>query len=76
MKTSLNIENALFRAAQREAQRQGKTLSDTITFWARVGYDFLKKGKHARRKQVKTLDLGGPSRLDLSSRKHWMDLLS
>ncbi|MBI1882595.1 MAG: hypothetical protein HYS08_00075 [Chlamydiae bacterium] len=75
MKTSLIIEDHLFRAAQREAQRQGKTLSETISFWARVGWESLKHQKKSPTRDVKPVDLGGPSRVNLKSSRDWIDFL-
>ncbi|MBI1869565.1 MAG: hypothetical protein HYS07_00050 [Chlamydiae bacterium] len=75
MKTSLIIEDRLFRAAQKEAHREGKTLSETISFWARVGWESLRRSKHHPRHPVKPVDLGGPSSINLKSRRDWMDLL-
>lgn len=76
MKTSLNLEDSLVKAAQKEIQKTGKSLSDTISHWARVGRDHLAKKKRASSpKKLKTVNLGGPSRVDLSSRRDWKDLL-
>ena len=36
MKTSLTIEDSLFKAAKKEADRLGKTVSEMISLWARV----------------------------------------
>lgn len=75
MKTSLVIEDNLFQAAQKEAQKKKKTLSEIISFWARVGRQFLAKQKKSKMKTIKAVDLGGPSLLDINSRRDWMDTL-
>lgn len=74
MKTSLNIDDRLFKAARREAQKSGKNLSETITAWARIGQQALKRRGRGGRK-LRTVNLGGPSSIDLSSRRDWMDSL-
>lgn len=74
MKTSLNIDDSLFFEAKKMAHKNKKTLSETLSHWALVGYATLKK---ERKKLVKltTADLGGSALIDLNSRKDWMDLL-
>ncbi len=74
MKTSLLIEDGLFRAAKKEAQKRKKTLSEIISFWARVGRQMLSKQK-TKFKALKAVDLGGPSSVDINSRRDWMDTL-
>lgn len=74
MKTSLVIDDSLFRAAQEEAHRTRKTLSETLSHWARVGWEALRKRKSPSRK-IKPLNLGGQARINLASRKAWMDEL-
>lgn len=75
MKTSLNLDDYLFKAAKKEMQKTGKTLSETISLWARLGLEHLLKQKPQSGKKLKTVDLGGPAMLDLSSRRDWRDLL-
>jgi hypothetical protein len=74
MKTSLIIEDSLFKAAKEEADRLGKTVSEMISLWARAGREIMRKPPR-RSSKLKTVDLGGPSRIDLSSRKEWMEEL-
>jgi len=74
MKTSLIIEDSLFKAAKREAEKMGKTISETISLWARVGRETLLKRKKIQT-SLKTVNLGGPAKIDLSSRRDWMDEL-
>ena len=75
MKTSLNIEGSLFQAAQKEAQKQGRTLSETISLWARIGRDTLVRKKRLTKQPFHPADLGGNARIDLASRRDWMDTL-
>lgn len=74
MKTSLVIEDSIFRAAQQEAQRSNKTLSETISYWARLGWEALRKRKPPSRK-IRPVNLGGKAKINLASRKAWMDEL-
>jgi len=76
MKTSLNIEDSLFKEAQKEAQKNRKTLSETISYWARIGRDTLRKSKKEGQRRLKSVDLGGAARVDLNSRRDWMDKLN
>lgn len=75
MKTSLNIEDSIFEAAQQEALKSHKTVSELISYWARVGREMLRKQLKARKKQLKPVNLGGPAQIDINSRRDWMDLL-
>ena len=75
MKTSLTIENSLFKAAQKESEKTGKTLSETISYWARVGRENLFKKKKKQAIKFKSVDLGGPASIDLNSRRDWIDSL-
>lgn len=72
MKTSLVIEDSLFRAAQQEAQRTHKTLSETISQWARAGWAVLRKRKTPSRK-IRPVNLGGKAGVNIANRKSWMD---
>lgn len=74
MKTSLIIEDSLYRAAKTEAERTGKTISQTISFWASAGRLALKGEKRKKKRVIPVLNLGEP-RLDLTSRRDWLDLL-
>lgn len=75
MKTSLNINDHIYKTAQREAQNQSSTISEIISFWAQVGLDFIKKQRARKKLVFKPVDLGGPAEIDLNSRRDWMDLL-
>ena len=76
MKTSLIIDDRLFREARKEAQKTGKTLSEMISHWARIGWETLRKSRSRPTKgEFKAVNLGGPSKIDLRSRRDWMDTL-
>jgi hypothetical protein len=74
MKTSLNIEDSLFEAAKKEAERTGKTLSETISTWAREGRRLVARQQRERR-PTPPVDLGGSATVDINSRRDWMDAL-
>lgn len=74
MKTSLVIEDRLFREAQKDSRAKGKTISETISHWARVGWETLKNTRKGS-KRLRSVDLGGPALVDLSSRRDWMETL-
>lgn len=76
MKTSLNIQDSLFKAAQEEAKKNKSTISELISTWARIGREALMKQKEKRTvRQLMSRDLGGKAFIDLSSRRDWMDAL-
>ena len=76
MKTSLVIEDSLFKAAQKEAQKTGATLSETISYWARLGREMLVKNKKNKSKRsFKPVNLGGSALVDINSRRDYLDLL-
>ncbi len=75
MKTSLIVDDSLFRDAKKEAEKEKKTLSEVLSHWARIGRDVLKKTKKAGQAPLKSIDLGGPAAVDLNSRRDWMDTL-
>lgn len=68
------IENSLFRLAKKEAWVKKTSLSEVISYWARMGREHLIKKKGGKRK-LKTVDLGGRAAMDINSRKEWIDLL-
>ena len=74
MKTSLNIDDALFKAAQNAAIRGNISVSQVISRWARTGFTQL-NSKKKKPSSLKTVDLGGSSLIDINSRRNWMDLL-
>lgn len=75
MKTSLNIEESLFKAAAEEAEKRDKTLSEMISYWARVGWKTLRAQEARRPTKIKPVHLGGPAIVDLNCRRDWMDNL-
>jgi hypothetical protein len=75
MKTSLNIEDSLYHLAKKEAASRGKTISEVISSWARIGMEYLSKKGKEKRPALKTVNLGSTSQIDLNSRRDWMDLL-
>ena len=78
MKTSLSIEDRLFKLAQQEAQKTRSTLSSVLSHWARVGLETINKKQKEQKQQspkFKPVDLGGPAQIDLRSRRDWMDSL-
>ncbi len=74
MKTSLVIDDRIFREAQRDSRAKGKTISETISHWARVGWETLRQAKKTNQ-PFKAADLGGPAQVDLTSRRDWIDSL-
>lgn len=74
MKTSLVLEDELFDSAKKEAQKTGKTISQIIGEWARAGKKMVKKQKVSF-VRFTPVNLGSPSKIDLSNRSHWMDEL-
>ena len=59
MKTSLNIDDSLYEDAKKTAQRTGRSISATISEWARIGRKLERQ--RARRKPVLApVDLGRP----------------
>jgi hypothetical protein len=74
MKTSLQLDDALFQAAVAEARRTGRTISETVSTWARLGQQ-AERAEADIRRPVPSLELGGPATVDLSSRRDWMDAL-
>jgi len=75
MKTSLNIDDSVFQAAQKMALQQRKTVSEIISLWAKLGWERLKTTKSRIKKSVTPVSLGGPSRVNLNSRQVWLDEL-
>lgn len=74
MKTSLIIDDKTFQEAKKEAAQTGKTVSEIISLWARVGREEWMKRKKEKGRDFKPLDLG-ELQIDLSNRKNWMEEL-
>lgn len=75
MKTSLNIDDFVFKSARKEALKQKTSVSEIISLWARLGLESLKKITKNKTSVFKPADLGGASTLDLTNRRDWMDTL-
>ena len=75
MKTSLVIDNYLFKEAQKSALQDQKTVSEVLSHWARVGLEMLRQKKNKKKSfSLKTVNLGKPA-VDINSRHEWMDAL-
>lgn len=75
MKTSLVIDDRVFEAAKKEADKSGRTISEIISNWAQMGREAWKQSqKNHKKREFKAKDLGAPQ-IDLSSRKDWMEEL-
>ncbi|MBI5139644.1 hypothetical protein HZA26_03495 [Candidatus Nomurabacteria bacterium] len=74
MKTSLLIDDKIFYEAKKQALQIGKTVSEIISLWARVGHEEWMKRKQKKRKEFKAVNLC-EQRVDLSNRKNWMEEL-
>jgi hypothetical protein len=75
MKTSLNIDDFVFKTARKEALKNKSTVGEVISLWARMGLESLKKNAKAKVPVFKPADLGGVARLDLHNRRDWLDAL-
>ncbi len=76
MKTSLVIDDALYQAAKKHAEKHGTTLSETISEWAKTGFQMLKQKKNDYQKKSFTpLDGGGPPYINIHNRNEWLDEL-
>jgi len=73
MKTSLIIDDQVFKEAKKEALKSGKTVSELISLWAQFGR-IIWKEKSTKSKSCKfeAIDLG-IMKMELSSRKNWME---
>lgn len=73
MKTSLIIDNRVYEDAKKESASTGQSLSEIINQWAVLGRDLWKTQKK-RDFTFKPINLG-KQKVDLSSRKDWMEAL-
>lgn len=73
MKTSLNIDDSVYEDAKRAAMRHGKTLSETISEWARLGRN-VERARKRRKPKLHSVDLG-PARVSFASRNTLLDEL-
>jgi hypothetical protein len=74
MKTSLVIDDNVFKEAKREAAESGRTISEIISLWARLGREEWASRSRAKTKPFQPVDLGEPT-VDLSSRRNWQEEL-
>ncbi len=74
MKTSLIIDDRVYEEAKAESVKTGKSLSEIICFWASLGREELKNRNKTKLKKFTPVDLG-EEKIDLSSRKEWMEEL-
>ena len=72
MKTSLILDDRVFEEAKKEAHKSGRSLSEVISQWAALGREVWKSKKALSPKKFKPLDLG-TEKVDLASRKEWME---
>lgn len=75
MKTSLVLEDSLYNKAKQAALKTGKSISEIISLWARIGMEASNTKKRSKNPILNTVDLGDTSLIDLSSRRDWMDSL-
>jgi hypothetical protein len=75
MKTSLIIDDSLYAAAREESRDTGRSLSEVVTTWARLGREHAVKILNNPQRILPTVDLGSPSRIELASRQGWMETL-
>lgn len=73
-KTSLNIDDSVYEDAKKAAQKSGRSLSETISAWARIGRNVERKRARRRKPQLAPVDLG-PPRIDLDVRPTVLDAL-
>lgn len=75
MKTSLVIDDKIFHEAKKEADETGTTISQVISRWAQAGREALRRAeKDKPARTFRPRKLGNP-KIDLSSRKNWMEEL-
>ena len=75
MKTSLIIEDSIYDKAKQFALQTGKSISEVISLWARIGMEASNSKKRAKNSKLKTVDLGSEVSMNLDSRRDWMDTL-
>lgn len=73
MKTSLNIDDAVYEDARKVSQKTGRTLSNTISDWARIGRN-VERSRKRKRPTLEPVDLGR-SLLNIDSRSTLADIL-
>lgn len=73
MKTSLIIDDRVYEDAKKESASTGRSLSEVISQWTALGRDLWKKQK-GKTSSFKPANMGR-QKIDLSSRKEWMETL-
>ena len=73
MKTSLIIDDSLYEDAKKVAQRTGRSISATISEWARIGRK-LERQRSRRKPALAPVDLGRPL-MSIDSRDATTDAL-
>ena len=73
MKTSLIIDDRVYEDAKKESASTGRSLSEVISQWTALGRDLWKKQK-GKKSPFKPINMG-EQKIDLSSRKEWMETL-
>ena len=73
MKTSLIIDDRVYEDAKKESASTGRSLSEVISQWTALGRDLWKKQKR-KASSFKPVNMG-EQKIDLSSRKEWMETL-
>lgn len=72
MKTSLILDDRVFEDAKNEANKTGNSISEIVSQWAALGREVWKQKKAMRPKKFKPFNLG-EEKIDLTSRKEWME---
>ena len=76
MKTSLNLDEALYLAAKEETLKTGKPLSEIVSVWARLGQNLYFKNAQAKKQtKFKPVHLGGGAHIDINCRRYWLEML-
>ena len=73
MKTSLIIDDRVFKLAEREARKLGVSISQVISDWARLGLSRSLENRSSKKPKLKPVDLGSAPLMDLTSRRDWLD---
>lgn len=73
MKTSLIIDDRVYEDAKKESTATGRSLSEVISQWAVLGRDVWRRQK-SNVSTFKPISMG-EQKVDLSSRKEWMETL-
>lgn len=72
MKTSLILDDRVFEEAKKEAYKSGRSISEIVSQWAALGREVWRNKKSQNPKNFKPMNLGA-EKIDLTSRKEWME---